>query len=346
MKLYEKNGDHRVTVLGETTRVLKSDVRIHLLGELDELNSHIGLVRSLTQDVALWQELLEIQKVLLTVKHSIEQPAGSRKQGVIQAQVTDLETKIGQYERQLTQAEGEILPGGCFYSAQMDIARSIARRCERRFTEVSASYPMDEQAGAYLNRLSDYLYIQARLSDAKQQGLTLTQQIAKQVEHSPQMGSADIQEIQPVVAVKSVGAVSDSADMSIATAPSEPIVEKIPALCKDRVANRVKKFSTKVNNSYGTFYTICIVDPEGELLATNSLARHSVQVHGSLSAAKEALHRARIQGEKAATVEKSAAALYENGYLIGAVGIYGSNEKANNEKTQLAVEMLQGALQR
>ena len=345
MKLYEKNGDHRVTVLGETTRVLKSDVRIHLLGELDELNSHIGLVRSLTQDVALWQELLEIQKVLLTVKHSIEQPAGSRKQGVIQAQVTDLETKIGQYERQLTQAEGEILPGGCFYSAQMDIARSIVRRCERRFTEVSASYPMDEQAGAYLNRLSDYLYIQARLSDAKQQGLTLTQQIAKQVENSPQMRPTGRQSAQSMVA-QAAEIASAPAEVPVMAETPEPVVEKIPALCKDRVANRVKKFSTKVNNSYGTFYTICVIDPEGELLATNSLARHSVQVHGSLSAAKEALHRARLQGEQAAAVEKSAAALYENGYLIGAVGIYGSNEKTNNEKAQIAVEMLKGALQR
>lgn len=339
MKLYEKNGDHRVTVLGEGTRVLKSDVRIHLLGELDELNSHIGLVRSLTQDVALWQELLEIQKVLLTVKHSVEQPAGSRKQGVLQTQVTDLETKIGQLERQLPQAEGEILPGGCFYSAQMDIARSIVRRCERHFTEVSASYPLDEQAGAYLNRLSDYLYMQARLSDAKQQGLSLTQQIAKQVENSSQLKTTDAQTVQPVI-------VAETVEKAVQEIKAEPVVEKIPALCKDRVANRVKKFSAKVNNSYGTFYTICVVDPEGKLLATNSLARHSVQVHGSLSAAKEALHRARLQGEQAAAVEKSAAALYENGYLIGAVGIYGSNEKANNEKTQLAVEMLQGALQR
>ena len=168
MKLYEKNGDVKVTVLGESTRVLKSDVRIHLLGELDELNSHIGLVRSLTQDTGLWQELLEIQKVLLTIKRGVEQPAGSRMVSVRAEQVTELETKIGQLERQLTQAEGEILPGGCFYSAQIDIARNIVRRCERRFTEVAASHPMDETAGAYLNRLSDYLYIQARLADARQ----------------------------------------------------------------------------------------------------------------------------------------------------------------------------------
>lgn len=338
MKLYEKNGDHRVTVLGEGTRVMKSDVRIHLLGELDELNSHIGLVRSLTQDTGLWQELLEIQKVLLAVKHGVEQPAGSRKQSVSKEQVDALETKIGQMERTLSQAEGEILPGGCFYSAQIDIARSIVRRCERRYTEVSASYPLDEQAGAYLNRLSDYLYIQARMADARQQGLSLTQQIARQVESS--------QQLQPVAPQVSTEASQPVAATQSEAPAAEPVVEKIPALCRDRVANRVKKFSTKVNNSYGTFYTICVVDPEGQLLATNSLARHSVQVHGSLSAAKEALHRARLQGEAAKTVEKSAAALYENGYLIGAVGIYGSNEKANNQKTQLAVELLQGALQR
>ncbi len=340
MKLYEKNGDVKVTVLGESTRVLKSDVRIHLLGELDELNSHIGLVRSLTQDTGLWQELLEIQKVLLAIKRGVEQPAGSRMVSVRAEQVTELETKIGQLERQLTQAEGEILPGGCFYSAQIDIARSIVRRCERRFTEVAASHPMDETAGAYLNRLSDYLYIQARLADARQQGLSLTQQIARQVEGNVQMPTASAHPTD----TKAPAALS--AAETVAQPAAEPVVEKIPALCRDRVANRIKKFSTKVNNSYGTFYTICVVDPEGQLLATNSLARHSVQVHGSLSAAREALHRARLQGEAAAKVEKSAAALYENGYLIGAVGIYGSNEKANNEKTQLATELLQGALQR
>lgn len=342
MKLYEKSGDTKVTVLGEGTRVIKSDVRIHLLGELDELNSHIGLVRSLTQDAMLWQELLEIQKVLLAVKRGVEQPAGSRMPVVAREQVEWLETKISQLERQLPQAEGEILPGGCFYSAQIDIARSIVRRCERRFTEVAASYPMDEQAGAYLNRLSDYLYIQARMADAKQQGLSLTQQIARQVENSQQMTAA-APAAEAVAA--SAGAISSGTALKENTV-TEPVTEKIPSLCRDRVANRIKKFSARVNNSYGTFYTICVVDPEGEILATNSLARHSVQVHGSLSAAKEALHRARLQGEAAANVEKSAAALYENGYLIGAVGIYGSNEKANNEKTQLAVELLQGALKR
>ncbi len=342
MKLYEKSGDTKVTVLGEGTRVMKSDVRIHLLGELDELNSHIGLVRSLTQDAMLWQELLGIQKVLLVVKHGVEQPAGSRIQGVSKEQVAELETRIGQMERQLTQAEGEILPGGCFYSAQIDIARSVVRRCERRFTEVAASYPMDEQAGAYLNRLSDYLYIQARLADARQQGLSLTQQIARQVENSQQLAVA-----APVANETTAGVQPESSDGRLPEkVVSEPVIEKIPSLCRDRVANRIKKFSARVNNSYGTFYTICVVDPEGEILATNSLARHSVQVHGSLSAAKEALHRARLQGEAAKAVEKSAAALYENGYLIGAVGIYGSNEKANNEKTQLAVELLQGALKR
>ena len=156
-----------------------------------------------------------------------------------------------------------------------------------------------------------------------------------------------IQEIEDVIGIEAHDAPRISAKTGLnIDQVLEQVVEKIPALCRDRVANRIKKFSTKVNNSYGTFYTICVVDPEGQLLATNSLARHSVQVHGSLSAAREALHRARLQGEAAAKVEKSAAALYENGYLIGAVGIYGSNEKANNEKTQLATELLQGALQR
>lgn len=325
MKLYEKTGDHTVTCLRDGTRVSKGDVRIHLMGELDELNSHIGLVRSLTQDKLLWQELLEVQKVLLAIRRGAGEPEGSRSKSVQDAQLTDMEGKIGRLEKQLPQAEGEILPGGCFYSAQFDMAVSVARRCERRFAEAAARYPMDEVAAAYLNRLSDYLYIQARLADAAQQGMSLQQQIALQVEGQPVLGPM----AEPVK-----------------TEPAKPAVEKIPALCKDRVTNRVKKFNTKVNNSYGTFYTICVVNTEGELLATNSLARHSVQVHESLSAAKSALHRCKMQGEKAAVVEKNGVALYENGYLVGAVGVYGGNEKTNNEKVQLAAELLQGAVQR
>ena len=70
------------------------------------------------------------------------------------------------------------------------------------------------------------------------------------------------------------------------------------------------------------------------------------QCNGAMAAAKEALHRCKVQGEKAAGVMKNGAALYENGYLVGAVGIYGGNEKMNNEKAQLAMEMLKGAVQR
>ncbi len=329
MKLYEKTGDHKVTGLKDGTRVSKQDVRIHLMGELDELNSHIGLVRSLTQNKALWQELLEIQKILLAIKHGVEEPEGSRVKSVANAQVKDLEIKIGGLEKQLPQTEGEILPGECFYSAQFDIARNVARRCERRFTEVAACYPMDELAAAYLNRVSDYLYLQARLAEQAQQGFTLEQQIALQVGNRSAAA--------PVTAPAAEPAQEDI---------TEPVAEKIPALCKDRVTNRVKKFSTKVNTSYGTFYTVCVLNPDGELLATNSLARHSVQVHGSMAAAKEALHRCKIQGEKAAGVARNGAALYENGYLVGAVGIYGGNEKMNNEKVQLAIELLKGAVQR
>lgn len=329
MKLYEKTGDQKVTGLKDGTRVSKQDVRVHLMGELDELNSHIGLVRSLTQNKALWQELLEIQKILLAIKHGVEEPEGSRVKSVAGTQVKDLEIKIGCLERQLPQTEGEILPGGCFYSAQFDIARNVARRCERRFAEVAACYPMDELAAAYLNRLSDYLYLQARFADAAQQGLSLEQQIAMHVENRP-----------------SAAPMAVSAAEQKQETPAEPVAEKIPALCKDRVTNRVKKFSAKFNNSYGTFYTVCVLNADGEMLATNSLARHSVQVHGAMAAAKEALHRCKVQGEKAAGVMKNGAALYENGYLVGAVGIYGGNEKMNNEKAQLAMEMLKGAVQR
>jgi ATP:cob(I)alamin adenosyltransferase len=317
MKRYKKPGDRKVTGLKDGTRVMKHDVRIQLMGELDEVNSHIGLVRSLTQDKLLWQELLEIQRVILTIKQGTQERTGSQQRNLSDSQVRDFEEKIDTLRKRLPQEEGEILPGGSFYSAQLDIARDVVRRCERRFVEAAARYPMDEQAQAYLDDLSDYLYIQARLADAAQQAPAIPDTPAKPTET-----------VQPA-----------------AVTAASP-VEKIPALCRDRVANRIKKFTAKVNNSYGTFYTISVVDDQGELLATNSLAKHSVQVHGSQSAAKEALHRAKQQGETEGHILKGGTALYENGYLVGAVGIYGGNEKATNEKVQLAAELLKGAVQR
>lgn len=318
MKSYTRKGDRLSTGLADGTVVSKQDVRIHLIGSLDELNSHIGLVRSLTQDRTQADMYVAIQQALLQIRRGVSENAqknAERKAVLPEAAVKGLEDKLDQLEGILPQAE-DVLPGGSFYSAQIDIARTVAERCERWFAAVAAKYPVDEYAVSYINRLSDYLYMTARAVDAKNQGLPLMAELVKAAETLPETKAEN----------------------------GETVLKKeqAPPLEAEAVQKQVQALSKRVNNSYGTFYTFCVCDPEGKKLATNSPALHSVAVHEALKAAGEALKRFKRSGTKAAVPEKSSAAICLKGQFLGTVGVYGSNEKANNEKIRIALDMLAG----
>lgn len=320
MKSYTRKGDRLSTGLADGTVVSKRDERIHLLGSLDELNSHVGLVRSLTQDQAQAEEYISIQRTLLQIRRGVSenvQKNADRKAALTEAAVTVLENKLDQLECMLP-GTTELIPGGSFYSAQIDVARTVAERCERWFAAVAEKYPVDEYAISYINRLSDYLYMTARAVDAKNQGLPLM--------------------TETVNAQTSVPTAENRTDE--ADAGPEPV--QVPPLEAETVLKQVQALSKRVNNSYGTFYTFCVCDTEGKKLATNSPALHSVAVHESLKAAGEALKRAKRDGESAAVPAKSSAAIYVKGRLLGTVGVYGSNEKANNEKIRAALDVLTG----
>lgn len=166
MKIYTKKGDDGKTSLIGGTRVSKSDSRIEAYGTVDELNSYIGWVRDLAVKNDHKEILLEIQDRLFTigsllaadpVKSKMDLPKLNEKD------VTYLEEKIDEMNAQLPEMKSFILPGGHPAVSCCHVARCICRRAERVTVFLSEHSPVDKLIVIYLNRLSDFLFVLARI---------------------------------------------------------------------------------------------------------------------------------------------------------------------------------------
>ena len=165
MKIYTKTGDKGSTSLMNGISVSKSDDRIELLGTIDELSSHIGLAKVLSEN-ELKENLNHIQMNLIQIMAGVADPRDLNYR--FSSDETDaLEQKIDTMEQGFPRAKEFILYGGCELSARLDVARAVARRAERRFRKVAQNYGADAKAVQYINRLSDYLYVCARYTDYK-----------------------------------------------------------------------------------------------------------------------------------------------------------------------------------
>lgn len=165
MKIYTKTGDKGTTSLMNGISVSKSDDRIELLGTIDELSSHIGLAKILS-DKELKETLSHIQQNLIQIMAGIADPRDLNYR-FSSDETEALEQEIDLMEQAFPRDKKFILYGGCELSARLDVARAVARRAERRFRKVAQYYGGDARAAQYINRLSDYLYMCARYTDYK-----------------------------------------------------------------------------------------------------------------------------------------------------------------------------------
>lgn len=163
MKLYTKNGDRGTTSLMNGISVSKSDDRIELVGTIDELNSFIGLAKVLAED-PLKKDLSHVQRNLMQIMAGVADPRNMDYR-FSSKETEALESEIDRIESSFPRIKDFVLYGGCELSARLDVARSVARRSERRFRKVEQNYGGDAKAIQYVNRLSDYLYICARYAD-------------------------------------------------------------------------------------------------------------------------------------------------------------------------------------
>ena len=172
MKVYTKTGDNGTTALFGGTRVSKHHIRIESYGTVDELNSHIGLVRDQEINVHYKDVLIEIQDRLFTVGAILATPPEKetlkngekrlKNLGILESDIEFLEKEIDQMEEQLPQMTHFVLPGGHTTVSYCHIARCVCRRAERLSVHLNDIEPTDELVIKYLNRLSDYLFVLAR----------------------------------------------------------------------------------------------------------------------------------------------------------------------------------------
>lgn len=176
MKIYTKTGDEGRTSLMNQVGVSKCDDRIELLGTIDELSSQIGLAKAIAS-ASVQERLSGIQRDLIRMMAGIAEP-GNGKYRFTDEDISELEAVIDELEDSFPRPREFVLYGGCEKSARLDVARSVARRAERRFWKVEKAYGGDKYAVRYINRLSDYLYVEARYADEQDR---ICREVARQV---------------------------------------------------------------------------------------------------------------------------------------------------------------------
>lgn len=168
MKIYTKTGDKGETSLFGGKRVSKDDLRIEAYGTVDELNAHLGVVRSLRPDATLEGILALLQQKLFVLGADLATPKaqGSEQvERIDEADSKELEKFIDDLDRPLSPLTTFILPTGSPVASQLQVARTVCRRAERIIVALGKAEPIGGHALIFLNRLSDLLFVMARTAN-------------------------------------------------------------------------------------------------------------------------------------------------------------------------------------
>ena len=167
MKIYTRTGDRGETSLFGGARVAKSDPRIEAYGTVDELSSFIGVARASWPSSSVDDQLHQAQIDLFEIGAHLASPGTSRFPGVETSRIEELEHAIDAMESELAPLTSFILPAGSQAAAHLHVARTVCRRAERLVVALQDESDATKSTIAYLNRLSDYLFVAARFANAK-----------------------------------------------------------------------------------------------------------------------------------------------------------------------------------
>lgn len=165
IRIYTKTGDQGETSLLGGTRLPKHHVRIEAYGTVDELNSHLGLLRDVIDDQQTTDLLIRIQDRLFTLGSQLAADPAKNKMTLPELSENDivqLEAAIDAIDAQLPEMKSFVLPGGHVFVSYCHIARCVCRRAERAVLRLAAEEQVNEVNIKYLNRLSDYLFMLCR----------------------------------------------------------------------------------------------------------------------------------------------------------------------------------------
>jgi cob(I)alamin adenosyltransferase len=175
-KIYTRTGDKGTAGLVDGSRVSKASARMASIGDVDEANASLGMAIALLRDDSVGERLRRVQNELFDLGADIATP--SDVEGALRitsGQVERLEREIDAMNGDLEPLRSFILPGGSPEVAALHLARTVVRRAERSAVALAEAEPINPDALAYLNRLSDLLFVAARFIAAKQGGDVLWQ---------------------------------------------------------------------------------------------------------------------------------------------------------------------------
>jgi cob(I)alamin adenosyltransferase len=169
MKIYTKSGDAGATGLFGGGRVSKHDPRVEAYGAVDEANAAVGLARAALDDPELADELGRVQDELFCVGAELATPHEAKAHAAVPAieprWAERLEQAMDRWDAELPPLHRFVLPGGTPAAAALHLARAVCRRAERRVVALAAQVEVAPAAIVYLNRLSDLLFVAARLAN-------------------------------------------------------------------------------------------------------------------------------------------------------------------------------------
>ena len=169
MKIYTGRGDEGMTDLRDMSRVPKTSPRIEAYGTVDEVNSVVGMARPSGYD-DVDEKLAAVQNHLHVIQADFANPDVDDEDAphVDEGHVEKLEAWMDAFDDELEPLQNFVLPGGSEVGAKLHHARSVCRRAERRAVELADEEPVNGAAVAYLNRLSDALFVWARVVNARE----------------------------------------------------------------------------------------------------------------------------------------------------------------------------------
>jgi len=166
VKIYTKTGDDGTTSLFDGSRVLKNNHRVDTYGDIDETNALLGVAAAALQDSEIRDLLLSIQRDLFALGAQLANPKHKKQKSKAdfdESKIVVLEKAIDKAESEIDPIKNFILHGGSPAAAYLDLARTVCRRAERKMVELNQSEPIDSALIVYVNRLSDLLFMLARL---------------------------------------------------------------------------------------------------------------------------------------------------------------------------------------
>ncbi len=172
MKVYTRRGDGGQTDLFGGERVAKDALRVEAYGAVDELNAVLGTAAAATDERDLRELLAQLQSLLFALGGSLATPEAAHraKSGIpeaTRADIDELERRIDSFETELAPLKRFVLPGGTPAAAALHVARTVCRRAERRCVELARDEAIDATGIAFLNRLSDLLFVMARVANRR-----------------------------------------------------------------------------------------------------------------------------------------------------------------------------------